>query len=178
MKCRDVERLLAEDLSNLESSEIQAHVKDCPRCHSLADEFRSLDALRDSLSRGVRAPEDFSKKVARRVSSSSRSFIYAVPCLLLILGAAAGWNYSDVTPPRERQLLISNRTGTELREIPISGAESLDPRTPDWKIRDSQYVEVMITDSTGQTYIVRIPSELQVRQVNGESEGYVTYVSH
>lgn len=181
MKCREVERLLSEDLRNLEDAEIQSHLGECPQCSRLAEEFRELDSLRHSLNQGVQAPAGFHQAVHRRVSRGSHSlFVYALSCLLLvILGATLAWKSSGTASSSELGIRTSDLADWQHQGFSEAGASAQDAGVPNRLSDKGQYVEVMITDSNGETYIVKIPSQLQVRQVSGESDGYyMTTVSH
>lgn len=166
MNCREIEELLLDDIRQRERREVEEHLEGCERCRVLCENLERIRELNQALFQAAEAPEGFENRVlAEAAEPRWKLWQTAVMTLSLTLVVSGGWlvmngtmsgNPSVSTPENAAVLPVDNIRGPQ--PLPESSA---------------QFVEVLVTDSQGQSYIVRVPSTIQIRRDDFRRSGYV-----
>jgi len=185
MKCREVQILLTEDLSNSSQGEVQDHLKGCLECCQLHELLEEIAELHTSLSRSTPVPADFTGKIMSEVGKQPRRPAYfgyvAAFVALAALVVGFGWERVGRSPSQDAvgvskvqahpvsldSVGLDSESNSYYANI---GPSTLEQGAP-------SFVEVLVTDPSGKTYIVRIPSKIHVRQTSLQHE-YLSFVSH
>ena len=83
MNCKEVERLLTEDISQGNDARVQDHIGSCSLCRRLHRELISISELSPLLRTIDKAPADFSSRVFQRLAPSSLWQLQWKPVLTL-----------------------------------------------------------------------------------------------
>ena len=179
MRCSKIQKALTEDLSAAALSEIRKHLEDCCRCRELLEDLRAIDTLNRSLPKRTQAPADFGERVICGLSTPKRrratlTYLMLVPAVVLLAGI--GWNLSlslstSGTLEKATAESFDAAVGTEMA---LDGLLENSVRSG---ATNSDYVEVIVEVPDGAPFIIRIPSTIQVREANVQSE-LLTLVSY
>lgn len=170
MKCSKVQKVLTEDLSSAALSELRGHLEGCPECRSFLQDLEALQELKRSLPRRIQAPADFAGRMEGRLAMRANSRMFSRRALAFLSAAllltALGWHR-----------LASDSADEATQEVPrfslgakVEPLGGVDGTPEDQRIAGrtrSDYVEVIIQDSAGTPYLVRIPSRIHIRRNYG-----------
>jgi len=175
---------MIEDVSRALSTEVRVHLESCPECQRLRDYLSSLEDLNQSLADQIKAPVGFTEKVVDETEKPNQRpgiLRYAAPlAAVAILLAGIGWNQSK---SQSEGLVVVEADDTAIGSLPNG---SLIPSQPGYRYgggdaprptSEPTFVEVMMSDPSGDSYVVRIPSTIIISQTELK-RGSLTYVNH
>ncbi len=182
MTCAEVEKVLLEDLDAASGADVEAHLLVCRDCQDLRRQLVEIDELNRDLARLSGAPLGFTGKIVSEVSRR-RSWpvlgpLAAVLVGVTLLGAGLRWSQSisdaasiDAGSVRQPVIFQDRSTG--------NGPDGLDdPRGNGIPAQSgSSYMEVVISEPSGRSYIVRVPSTIEIRRNKLTDDRFVK-VSH
>ncbi len=182
MTCAEVEKILLDDLDAASAADVDAHLRVCRDCRDLRRQLVEIEELNRDLSRLSGAPLGFTGKivseVSRRCTWPALGPLAAVLVGVTLLGLGLRWsqNLSDAASVEA----VSARQPVFFQDrSPRDGADGLDSLRGDGVPGQtgSSYMEVMISEPSGRSYIVRVPSTIEIRH-NKLTEDRFVKVSH
>ncbi|MFQ5739119.1 MAG: anti-sigma factor family protein [Acidobacteriota bacterium] len=189
MNCSEVERLLTEDLRAAAAQEVRQHIAGCQICRHLQRDLEAIEQLNHWLARQSGAPSGFCAQVVSRASKirSWRPFygLAVGVAAALVLMAGVGWKEeADLTPGTAAPILSVDEMGQSQEVDRVLDSGRFEPilvveggRDADRQSSDP-YLEVLVSDPAGETFILRVPPTIEIRQTDLRREPYLTYVSH
>lgn len=180
MNCKEVERLLTEDLAWEGDPQVESHLERCGPCSKLHQDLLLLREWSGELREEVKAPADFSAHVMREVRSPGflAGFLLSPTraglVLVTVFGLMAMGDLSlealfrDGGGSRAWESALESRQGITVFEL------NADPEGTG----GTSYVEVVLEDPTESEYILRLPSTIEIRRTEFQSEFYLQNVSH
>jgi hypothetical protein len=181
MTCKEVERLLAEDISQGHDALALDHIERCSVCQRLHRELTSMSELSRLLGGGDRAPADFSSRVHERLAKLSLWQLQWKPALALSLGllGLVGFLWiQEVQPGTDAQFV----TETTPQEESFARVQDGDPQLIDAdRVEgpvEGPYVDVILKSPSEPEYILRLPSRIKVRTSDLNSDIYLNNASY
>jgi len=200
MNCREVQRILTEEIELAESADVRKHLDVCRECRDLHRDLLSLQALSGGLRGRTSVPAYFTERVCSRVSGRSRVGYWSVAA-----ATAAGLVFLGVGivnlagPAAESDREVTSRAlngGEQIRKIESDdrAADVSHGAEPDvfylggegWgsrpsgrlTVRSHSGVPLVKPESSSSGYVLELPAAIEVRQTQADNEFYLENVSH
>ena len=168
MTCKQVERILTENISAVEKADVQAHVQNCRRCDKLCRELQSMEKLSRLLGETVKSPSDFSSRVHRRLSEGPVSWwqVYWRPVFVFALVTlfSVGFLWVRGVQVTDEAMLSSRSV---VQEESVSDNEVPTP-----------YVDVIVSGPSQSEYILRLPSRIRIQTTHLNHDFYLEHASY
>ncbi|UCF36839.1 MAG: hypothetical protein JSU96_18840 [Acidobacteriota bacterium] len=174
MNCREVQKRLAEDSSWRFEESFSDHLVNCPECRTHCEDLLELEDLARSLGDRCRVPSDFKSEILEKVADVKSPFAFLSPfrvlaaCLVLLVvsvGFFSTWEESEqVDEPVKLDPFESVVFDGDF------GLESSDEQPT--------YIEITVDDPVNGELILRLPSEIVIRQTELHEDFYLHQVSH
>lgn len=174
MTCRQVERILTEDISAAEKAHVQAHIRNCRRCEEFRRELQSMEKLSRLLGETVESPSDFSSQVQRRLSEVPVSGwqAYWRPAvafaLVTLLSIGVLW-------VREVQVTQETALASAVQEESPVGN---DAQVVDTREAPAPYVDVILSSPSQSEYILQLPSRIRIQTNHLNDDFYLEHASY
>lgn len=167
MNCRELEKLLLDDLRAADRSAAREHLEKCPACDALRRELQALRELSGMLQTDAEAPDEFTAQVVTRVRAgsnheSNRRLTTAAAGVLVISGVLLWTAVSETGNTQEDPVEID-------RALPDAAAE-FDMNEPP--------VQLLLETPSESEYILEVPSRIKIHRQELHDEFYLTQVSH
>ncbi len=178
MNCKEVKKLLSDDLAIGARTSVRVHLKQCSHCRSLYETLAEIGDLSLNLRAGQGAPRDFSSSILQQTAALPpaprfrwQPVAMVLSFLVVLGGAAVIW-----TPEIQRPLTSQQRG---LARAPAREPAVLveEPVIRDLSQPASGYVDVVIRHPSQPDQILRLPSTIQIRRSDLPREAYATKVS-
>ncbi len=180
MNCNKVEKLLLEDASVGGRAPIREHLADCSPCRTLYQQLSDIEDLSVSLGGGKGAPQGFSTQIFARTVARPPSRHRTAPAalaLLFVAGAANLWTYlagDEASPAAEASQAVQQEP-----ELPRpAGLRWEDFQDRRFEPRPSPFVEVELHSPSQGSYVLQVPSRIQVQRGHSAQGADVTRVSY
>ena len=168
MTCKQVERILTENISAVDEADVQAHIRNCCRCDELCRELQSMKKLSRLLGDTVESPSDFSSRVYRRLPEGPVSWWQAYWRPIFVFSLVTFFSVGFLWV-REVQVtdeaMISSRP--VVQEESVSGNEVPAP-----------YVDVIMSSPSQSEYILRLPSRIRIQSTHLNHDFYLEHASY
>ena len=182
MNCKEVERLLTEDISQGNDARVQDHIGRCSLCRRLQRELTSISELSPLLRTIDKAPADFSSRVFQRLAPFSLWQFQWKPALtwgLVMLGLIS-FLWIQETQSAGEAMLVAEETP---REEPFARVQDGDLKFIEEERVESErvegpYVDVILKNPSEPEYILRLPSRIKVRTSDLNHEIYLNNASY
>ncbi len=182
MNCKEVERLLTEDISQGNDSRVQDHIDCCSLCRRLHRELTSMSELGRLLRTIDQVPADFSSRVFQKLAPSSLWQLQWKPVLtlgLVMLGLVSFLWIQETQSAREA-MLVAEETP---REEPFARVQDGDLELIEGEQAESDrvegpYVDVILKSPSESEYILRLPSRIKVRTSDLNHDIYLNNASY
>ncbi len=180
MTCAEVEKVLLEDPDAASGAEVEGHLRACRSCQDLRRQLLEIEELNRDLARLSGAPLGFTHKIVSEVSRR-RSWPALGPLAVVLLGVTllgAGLRWSQGLSEAASAKTGSVRQPVVFQDRSLEdAADSLDYVRGGVSGQTGSYMEVMISEPSGRSYIVRVPSTIEIRH-NKLTEDRFVKVSH
>ena len=176
MTCKQVERILTENISAAEEAGVQAHIRNCRGCDKLSRELQSMGKLSRLLGETVQSPSDFSSRVHRRLSEVPVSWwqAYWRPVFVFSLVTLFSLGFLWV---RESQVtegaMLSSRSVLQEESASGDDLQRLDAREV-----PAPYVDVILSGPSESEYILRLPSRIRIQTSHLNHDFYLEHASY
>jgi len=176
MTCKQVERILTENISSVEQADVQVHIRNCRRCDKLCRELQSMEKLSRLLGDAVGSPNDFSSRVYRRLSEGSVSWwqVYWRPVFVFSLATLFSVGFLWV---REVQVtdeaMFSSRSVVQEESVSGNDLQRVDVREV-----PAPYVDVIMSSPSQSDYILRLPSRIRIQTTHLNNDFYLEHASY
>lgn len=166
MNCRSVRTSLAEDLLSRVDEEIAAHLEECEECRAVCRDLMEIEELSRSLGGRVGVPEGFREAVLSKAARKAPARVFRLGAALagMVLLAASVGLFQGGDSPEPGILEVE----PEPRHVELEGTGSIEPA----------YVDVLVTGDGNETFILRLPSVIEVRRTELQEDFYIANVSH
>lgn len=165
MNCRDVQKLLTEDLLSRNLDEVRRHLQGCAPCQDFCNDLLKLQEWTRELSKAVQTPAGFQDSVMddlhqhlRFRRRALRPLIAAI--VLLTLTGGFFWASHQSRPTYGANPYFQIRS-VDAHESP-----------------NQTYLDVVFDMPDGDGYILRLPSVIEVRRTELHEEVYLQDASH
>lgn len=181
MNCKELERLVVEDIRTVNDVEVQDHIGRCDKCEKLCREFLSMEGLSSRLRDQVEAPDDFSARVCERLTQGAGWWVFRRPvvALCVVLGAAVLVLWAtevQVGSSAEKTVLNSRQIVEESEFLPRAFVNEPGLRDAN-HVRDP-YVDVILRAPAEPEYILRLPSRIEIHRTDLHHDFYLNHVSY
>ena len=168
MTCKQVERILTENISAVEKADVQAHVQNCRRCDKLFLELQSMEKLSRFLGETVKSPSDFSSRVNRRLSEGPVSWwqVYWRPVFVFALVTLFSVGFLWV-----REVQVTDEAMLSSRSV-VQEESVSDNEVP------TPYVDVIVSGPSQSEYILRLPSRIRIQTTHLNHDFYLEHASY
>jgi hypothetical protein len=199
MKCREVQKILTEEMALAASAEVRQHLKSCRECRDLQRDLLSLRELSGELKGRTKAPAFFTEHVCSRVSGRSRAVYWSLAAtaaglVLLVIGIAdltgfwtgndgkAGSRVVNTGEPIQR-IEYDNRVADASQDaqpdvFQLGGEESGSQETDQSSFGSHDAGTRVVTRTTPSGYVLELPATIEVRQTQADKDFYLENVSH
>ena len=174
MTCKQAERLLAENISAVEETDVQAHIRSCSRCQKLCRELQSMEQLSRLLGEIVEPPRDFSSQVQSRLSEVAGWQAYWRPIFVVSLVTLISVGFLWVREVRVTDEAMLGPPSVVQEEL-VSGN---DLQRVDAREVPAPYVDVIVSGSSESEYILRLPSRIRIQTTHLNHEFYLEHASY
>ncbi len=176
MNCKQVERILTENISAVEEVGVQFHIRNCRRCDKLCRELQSMEKLSRLLRETVESPSDFSSRIYRRLSEVPISWWQAywkpVFAFSLVTLLSAGFLWVREVQVTE-EATVSSRS--VVQEDSLSGDEL---QRVNAREIPAPYVDVILSGPSESEYILRLPSRIRIQTTHLNHDFYLEHASY
>ncbi len=174
MTCKKVERILTENISAVEETDVQAHIRSCSRCEKLCRELQSMEQLSRLLGETVESPSDFLSRVQSRLSEVSGWQAYWRPVFVvsLVILISVGFLWVREVRITDEAMLGSRSV---VQEESVSGN---DLQRADAREVPAPYVEVILSGPSESEYILRLPSRIRIQTTHLNHDFYLEHASY
>jgi predicted anti-sigma-YlaC factor YlaD len=177
MNCREVERLLTEDINQGNDARVRKHLDRCSICSKLHRELNSLSEMSRLLQELDKAPVDFSSQIYERLARPLLWQLQWKPFLVLglvILGLVSFLWIQEVQPAPEAMLV----PGETPQEDPFARVKDGDLELIDGDQVEGPYVDVILKSPSEPEYILRLPFRIRVRTSDVNQDIYLNNASY
>ncbi|RPJ86292.1 MAG: hypothetical protein EHM18_06980 [Acidobacteria bacterium] len=200
MNCREVQKILTEEIRLAESTEVRKHLEGCQACRDLQRDLLRLDALSGELKGQTKAPAFFTERVCSRVSGRSRAAYWSVAATAagLVLFAIGVMNIEGLSTGSKGDLGSRamnggeriQRTEHDERAPAVSHEAQSDAfflggeewgrnqKTGRSTFRSRDGVPLVMPEPSSSGYVLELPATIEVRQTQADNEFYLENVSH
>jgi len=199
MNCREVQKILTEEIQLAESAEVRKHLEACRQCRDLHRDLRGLQELSGELKGRTDVPPFFTERVCSRVSGRSRAAYWSLAAaaaglVVLAIGIANLAGLSTETDGKARPQAMNggeriqriepdNRAETASRkgqpDVFYLGGEGWGSQEPDRSNFGSQNgVPRVVPKTSSSGYVLELPATIEVRQTQAVNDFYLENVSH
>ncbi|MCZ6486209.1 MAG: hypothetical protein O6826_10985 [Acidobacteria bacterium] len=175
MTCKQVERILAENISAVEEADVQAHIRSCSGCEKLRRELQSMEKLSRLLGETVESPSDFSSRLQSRlseVSSGWQAYWRPVFVVSLVTLISVGFLWVREVQVTEEAMLGSRSL---VQEESVSGN---DLQRVDAREDPVPYVDVILSGPSESEYILRLSSRIKIQTTHLNHDFYLEHASY
>ncbi|MEE2821790.1 MAG: hypothetical protein VYA53_02290 [Acidobacteriota bacterium] len=179
MTCKEVERLLTENISRGQDFQVQQHIRRCSVCKKFYHDLDSMSELSHLLGKMDKAPTGFSSSVHQRLAQQPYlgwlHWRVAPVLCLLILGLTSLLWIREAQFTRKGEILISEEM---FQETPFVRVGDGDLQLIDGDAVPNPYVDVILESPSEDEYILRLPSRIKIRTNDLNHEIYLNNTSY
>ncbi len=199
MKCREVQKILTEEMHLAESAAVRKHLEVCQGCRNLHRDLLSLQELSGELRGQTTAPRFFTERVCSRVSGRSRAAYWSLAATaagLVLLGIGivnlAGLSTESDGKARSRAMIggeriqriehddraVADAQQAQSDVFFLGGEESSSQETDRTSSVSPNGVPRVAPKTSSSGYVLELPATIEVRQTQADNEFYLENVSH
>lgn len=196
MTCKQIRKLLIEDLVLGARSSVRIHLKNCPECCQFQEELQALEDLSQTLSSGKGAPQGFSGEVFKQTASVTpisfrvRNAAAVSVLSLSVLLVVSLWPLSDDGAAPEMRIGSENSRPSPLGPAsfkPMQARSAADEfgvsirplsRPTSSDIDRGDFIDVVIKEPGKPDQILRLPATIQIKKKDLPRDAYVSRVSY
>lgn len=166
MSCEQIHALLTECLSWERDEEVMRHLNQCRECSKFCRDLKALAEMTADLQEEFPVPPEFQTEVFSRLAQRRNSLRLVVSTVLaLAVLTAGGFYWHTAVEPVEQNWGSTFSAGME------------DPFGDEME-GETQFLEVVVDESTEGGYILRLPSVIRIKHSDLHEESFVSNVSH
>jgi hypothetical protein len=176
MTCKQVEKILTENISAVEETDVQAHIRNCRRCDELCRELQSMGKLSRLLGETVQSPGDFSLRVHRKLLevpvSGWQAYWRPVSVVALVTLFSVGFLWVREVQVTD-EAMLSSSSGVQEESVSGNDLQRVDAREV-----PAPYVDVILSSPSQSEYILRLPSRIRIQTTHLNHDFYLEHASY